>query len=115
MRIQVAGAVLAGLACAGLAGIVMFCADKGSPVYARVATAGNILAVESKLGDASLLYLVDNEKRKLLVYMVDAERKSLQLLAVRNYTWDLEMDTLNNDGLLPDTVKANVTGGGGGQ
>jgi len=102
-------------AAVAIAGLVCLCvfvlAPRGQrPTLAAMASAQGMLAVTSNLGEDSLLYLVDHDEKKLLVFLVSAQRKSLRLLAVRNYTWDFRMDVLNNEGLLPETVKANVTG-----
>ena len=102
-------------AAVAIAGAVVLCvlvlASRGQrPTLASMASAEGMLAVASNLGEDSLLYLVDHDEKKLLVFLVSAQRKSLRLLAVRNYTWDLGMDVLNNEGLMPETAKANVTG-----
>jgi len=95
---------------AGAVVVVAFSVYAERPTRVSGAPDHGVVAVSAPLGDSSLLYLVDHSEKKLLVFLVHGQRLSLRLLAVRNYTWDMEMDDFNNEGLIPETVKASTAG-----
>jgi len=45
----------------------------------------------------SVLWLVDTEARRLVVYGASAMGKSVELRAARNIEWDLRLDEYNDD------------------
>jgi hypothetical protein len=90
-------AVLAVLAVAGVAALL------NSRATAQGGSSGgggdanrDLIAVTGTYGSgASVLYLIDTRTRHMAVYKVDNGRK-LELVAARNVTWDLNLETYND-------------------
>lgn len=103
---NVALAVL-GLACAFLLGTVLSRSDEpawaqqaGGSSYgnATVASNGRFIAATGSVGSGmSVLWLVDTEARRLVVYGANSMGKSIELRAARNIEWDLRLDEYNDE------------------
>jgi hypothetical protein len=97
-----------GLACAFLLGtVVSRPADQalaqqaggtGSYRSSTVSSNGRYIAATGSVGSGmSVLWLVDTEARRLVVYGSSAMGKSVELRAARNIEWDLRLDEYNDD------------------
>ena len=96
-----------GLAAAFLAGVVL--ARPPEPVWAQqapgasygaatVASNGRFIAATGSVGSGmSVLWLVDTEARRLVVYGANSMGKSIELRAARNIEWDLRLDEYNDE------------------
>ncbi len=97
-----------GLACAFLAGTLV--AQPAEPAFAQqgggsgsygastVQSNGRYIAATGSVGSGmSVLWLVDTESRRLVVYGASAMGKSVELRAARNIEWDLRLDEYNDD------------------
>ena len=63
-----------------------------------VATNGRVVAATGTVGSGmSVLWLMDTETKRLLVYGTNSLGKNVELRAARNITWDLALDELNDD------------------
>jgi hypothetical protein len=97
-------AVLAA-ACAFLAGSIVgrvgpAQAQQTGSSYAGGTVSANqryIAATGSVGSGMSVLWIVDTEARRLVVYGTNSLGKSLELRAARNIEWDLKLDEYNDD------------------
>lgn len=63
-----------------------------------VSTNGRVVAATGTVGSGmSVLWLMDTETKRLLVYGTNSLGKNVELRAARNITWDLALDELNDD------------------
>jgi len=70
----------------------------GSYGSATVAGNGRFIAATGSVGSGmSVLWLIDTEARRLVVYGASAMGKSVELRAARNIEWDLRLDEYNDD------------------
>jgi len=99
-------ALLAVAACSAafLAGAVFSrvepAAAQSAGAYGGNTVGGNnrMIAATGSVGSGmSVLWLVDTEGRRLLVYGTNSLGKNVELRAARNITWDLALDELNDD------------------
>jgi hypothetical protein len=70
------------------------------PARAEVSTAqsGEIIAVAGKVtGESYGLYLLDLRHGTISVYQYLASKRTLRLMAVRNYTFDVQLDEYNTE------------------
>jgi hypothetical protein len=93
-----------GLLCAFLAGGVVFRADRAeaqqSPTYGTGAVDSNnrFIAATGSVGSGmSVLWLVDSEGKRVLVYGTNNLGKSVEFRAARNIEWDLKVDSMYDD------------------
>ena len=96
-----------GVACAFLLGVVVtrpadpaWAQQAGSASYgsATVSANGRFIAATGSVGSGmSVLWLVDTEARRLVVYGASSLGKSIELRAARNIEWDLRLDEYNDD------------------
>ncbi len=97
-----------GLGCAFLLGTVA--GGPGEPAWAQqaggagsygsatVASNGRFIAATGSVGSGmSVLWLIDTEARRLVVYGTSAMGKSVELRAARNIEWDLRLNEYNDD------------------
>ena len=71
------------------------------------ASASGLIAVTTPGNDkASLLTVIDAERRVMSVYGIDRETGRISLLSVRRFQWDLEMTEFNGDRPLPQEIRA---------
>ena len=96
-----------GLACAFLLGVIV--TRPGEPAWAQqtgtgaygsatVASNGRFIAATGSVGSGmSVLWLVDTEARRLVVYGASSMGKSIELRAARNIEWDLRLDEYNDE------------------
>ena len=97
-----------GLTCAFLLGTVV--SQPGNEALAQqaggassygastVQSNGRYIAATGSVGSGmSVLWLVDTEARRLVVYGSSAMGKSVELRAARNIEWDLRLDEYNDD------------------
>ena len=97
-----------GLACAFLVGTMV--ARPGESAFAQqggasgaygastVSSNGRYIAATGSVGSGmSVLWLVDTESRRLVVYGSSAMGKSVELRAARNIEWDLRLDEYNDE------------------
>lgn len=57
-----------------------------------------MIAATGSVGSGmSVLWLMDTESKRLLVYGTNSLGKNVELRAARNVTWDLALDELNDD------------------
>jgi len=69
-----------------------------APEEASAAAAGRIVAVAGKITpDTHGLYLVDLKNGTISVYQYLGGSRKLRLLAVRNYTFDVQLDEYNTE------------------
>ena len=63
-----------------------------------VSANGRMIAATGTVGSGmSVLWLVDTETKRVLVYGTNSLGKNVELRAARNVTWDLGLDYLNDD------------------
>ena len=97
-----------GLTCAFLLGTVV--SQPGNEALAQqaggassygastVQSNGRYIAATGSVGSGmSVLWLIDTESRRLVVYGSSAMGKSVELRAARNIEWDLRLDEYNDD------------------
>ena len=98
--------VILGLACctAFLAGAVLArpepAAAQQGGAYGGNTVGGNnrMIAATGSVGSGmSVLWILDTETKRLLVYGTNSLGKNVELRAARNVTWDLALDELNDD------------------
>jgi hypothetical protein len=93
------------VACAFLAGAVLM---RPSPASAEPGTGSNFggtvssnnryIAATGSVGSGmSVLWLVDTETKRVLVYGTNSMGKNIELRAARNVEWDVKLDYLNDD------------------
>lgn len=70
--------------------------------------AGNdLIALPGPVGEKGQLFVViDPKTRVMSVYHVDCVTGKIGLCSVRNIRWDLQMMHLDNEGLLPQEIRA---------
>ena len=95
-----------GLATSFLAGAALF---RAGPAEAQQAPAGNygggtvslnnrFIAATGSVGSGmSVLWLVDTEGKRVIVYGTNNLGKDIEFRAARNVEWDLKLDYLNDD------------------
>ena len=98
--------VTLGLATSFLAGAALF---RAGPAEAQQAPAGSygggtvssnnrFIAATGSVGSGmSVLWLVDTEGKRVLVYGTNNLGKDIEFRAARNVEWDLKLDFLNDD------------------
>jgi hypothetical protein len=98
--------VTLGLAAAFLAGAVLF---RAGPAEAQQGPAGNygtatvssnnrFIAATGSVGSGmSVLWLVDTEGKRVLVYGTNNLGKDVEFRAARNIEWDLKLEFLNDE------------------
>jgi len=65
---------------------------------ATVASNGRFIAATGSVGSGmSVLWLIDTEARRLVVYGANSMGKSIELRAARNIEWDLRLDEYNDE------------------
>lgn len=97
--------LLLGLTTAFLAGAVIARPDEAVAQQAGGSYGGNtvgsnnrMIAATGSVGSGmSVLWLIDTESKRLLVYGTNSLGKNVELRAARNITWDLGLDWLNDD------------------
>lgn len=99
--------LILGLACAAafLAGTVLSRpgpaeAQQGAGAYGGNTVSGNnrMIAATGSVGSGmSVLWILDTETKRLLIYGTNSLGKNVELRAARNVTWDLALDELNDD------------------
>ncbi|KKK49390.1 hypothetical protein LCGC14_3135540 [marine sediment metagenome] len=107
------GLVLGALAGAGLVMAAIEAKDHGSKVFAqqlplqsRIA-AGELIALPGAIGQTGqLLTVIDPKQRVMSVYHIDSATGKIGLRSVRNIHWDLQMTYFDNEGLLPQEIRA---------
>jgi hypothetical protein len=94
-----------GLLCSFLAGGVLFRAgpaeaQQTSPIGSGGGAASNnrFLAATGTVGSGmSVLWLVDSETKRVLVFGSNSLGKNIELRAARDFEWDLRLEELNDD------------------
>ncbi len=96
-----------GLACAFLLGTLAtrpaepaWAQQAGSGSYGSATVAANarFIAATGSVGSGmSVLWLIDTEARRLVVYGANSMGKSIELRAARNIEWDLRLDEYNDE------------------
>ncbi len=103
------------LGCAFLAGEVL---GRGAPAEAQqappsnygagtVAWNGRFIAATGSVGSGmSVLWLVDTQEKRVLVYGTNSLGKDVELRAARNFTWDVKVDGYHDESQFkPEDLK----------
>lgn len=75
-------------------------AQQAGGAYGGNTVSGNnrMIAATGSVGSGmSVLWILDTETKRLLVYGTNSLGKNVELRAARNVTWDLALDELNDD------------------
>ncbi len=75
-------------------------AQQGGSSYANstMSSNGRFIAATGSVGSGmSVLWVIDTESRRLVVYGASNLGKSVELRAARNIEWDLKLDEYNDD------------------
>jgi hypothetical protein len=85
-------------------------AQRGTPPMAAPAVAGSeLIVVPTALGDkGQMLTVVDPRQRVICVYHIDLANGRIALKSARKIQWDLQINDLNNEKLLPQEVQSMV-------
>jgi len=104
------GSVLGILMVAGLVAVAMGAMPSGAEPYTGGPTAAGDaqMIVQSTVVDGSYqqVVVVDPRRNTLAVYHVDLASGSVELRAVRNISWDLQMTHFNGKHPLPPEIQA---------
>jgi len=106
--------LLGALAGAGLVIAAIGTWDGRSEVFAQrlpspqeIGPGSHLIAVPGPMGESGqLLTVIDPKMRAMSVYHVDQATGKIALRSVRNIHWDLQMTYLDNEGLLPQEIRA---------
>ena len=83
-------------------------AQRAAPAPAA-ASGTELIVVPSSLGEkGQMLTIVDPRQRVISVYHIDLATGSIALKSVRNFQWDLQVLSLNNDKPLPQEIESGV-------
>jgi len=83
-------------------------AQRGTPAAAITGNA-EVVVVPTVFGDkCQVLSVIDPRLRVLSVYHIDLATGSIALKSVRNFQWDLQVLSLNNDKPLPQEIESGV-------
>jgi hypothetical protein len=93
------------VAAAFFAGAVISRPEPAEAQQAGGAYGGNTVGANNKMIAAtgsvgsgmSVMWVLDTESKRLLVYGTNSLGKNIELRAARNITWDLALDELNDD------------------
>ncbi len=107
-------ATLMALAGAGLMIVAVGWPGHSREVFAqRLATQispgpdSGLIAVPGPIGEkGQLITVIDSRARVMSVYHIDKASGKIALRSVRNIHWDLQMTHLDNEGLLPEEIRA---------
>jgi hypothetical protein len=82
--------------------------QRGAPaIPAPAAVGAEMIVVPTSLGDkVQMLTVVDPRQRVLSVYHIDMATGKIALKSVRNITWDLQINDLNNENPLPQQIRS---------
>ncbi|NQU23239.1 MAG: hypothetical protein HQ567_18320 [Candidatus Nealsonbacteria bacterium] len=68
---------------------------------------GGLIALPGPIEpDGQLITVIDPRARVMSVYHIDKASGKIALRSVRNIHWDLQMTHLDNEGLLPEEIRA---------
>jgi hypothetical protein len=91
------------LLCMAAAALAVELARPGEPALAEMSSAaaspdGAVMAVAAQLsGDTYGLYLLDTRRGTMAVYQFQPSKRTLKLMAVRGYGFDLQLDEYNTE------------------